>query len=60
MTWDQVQGIIRAVLVAVGTVLSTFGWMSGTTWEMVTGGVLAVAQVVWSIWHNGQQGPVKA
>lgn len=59
MTWDSVQGVLRALLAAAGGFVIAKGWATDATWVTVGGAVLAVAQAIWSVIHNSQQGPAK-
>lgn len=48
MTSDQITGIIRAVLAAIGGFILAKGWVSAETWAWIVGGVVTIAPVIWS------------
>jgi hypothetical protein len=49
---DQVTGIIRAVLAALGGFILAKGWVNAETWAWITGGVLTVGPAIWSWFNN--------
>lgn len=55
MTSDQIQGILRQILLGLGSVLTAHGVaISATDWTTIVGGVMAVVAVVWSlVFHSG-------
>jgi len=55
MTWDTIQGVLRAILAAVGGILVTKGYLDGNTLNDAIGGLLAVGTAIWSIIHNNAQ-----
>ncbi len=52
MTSDQLQGILRAVLAAVGGFVLAKGWLPADTWNWIVGGVVVAAPAVWSWFSN--------
>jgi hypothetical protein len=56
MTSDQITGILRAILAALGGFILAKGWVSAETWAWLTGGILTVGGAVWSLWSNRPAG----
>src|SRR5262245_37320009 len=53
MNLDQVLSIVRAILQILGTTLVSRGLiLSEADWTTISGGVLMVVPVAWSIWAN--------
>lgn len=52
MTSDQITGILRAILTALGGYFVTRGWLSSDTVNEVIGAVLTLGGAAWSIWSN--------
>jgi len=56
MTQDQFLSLLRAVLLIAGTFLITTathkGWISGGDWETLTGAVLTIVPLVWSMFAH--------
>lgn len=53
MNYAQFLGLIRHLLTIAGTVLVMFGKeVDGSNWQMLTGGVIALASLVWSIFSK--------
>jgi len=53
MNQDQVFSLVRTALTASGSVLATFGVVvSGSQWETIVGGVMAIISLVWSQIHH--------
>ncbi len=48
MTADQITGIIRAILAAIGGFVLAKGWVSAETWAWIVGGAATVGPVIWS------------
>ncbi len=49
MNYDQITSLIRSVLLSAGTLLAANGIaVTGTQWEAIVGGLMAVGAVVWS------------
>lgn len=46
---DQTLSIVRAVLLATGTILATLGVMANQVWEPISGVILALVPVAWSM-----------
>jgi uncharacterized membrane protein YjjB (DUF3815 family) len=51
---DNLQSIIRAVLVAGGGWLVNSGFVSAEQWQAVVGAVMALGAVAWAIYSNRQ------
>lgn len=49
--------MVRAALNIVGATMASKGIASGTEWESISGGVLALAAVVWGFWHHANPKP---
>jgi len=52
MTGDQIQGIIRAVLAAIGGFILAKGWVNAETWAWIVGGLSTVGPIVWTWFSN--------
>lgn len=52
MTWDQINGVVRAILTAIGGYLVGKGLLDQTTATELVGAVLTIAGAVWSIFSN--------
>lgn len=48
MTQDQINGILRAILTAVGGYFVNHGFVTGSVWDWITAGVLTIGPMVWS------------
>jgi hypothetical protein len=48
MTSEQIQGIIRAVLAAIGGFILAKGWVNAETWAWIVGGLTTIGPVIWS------------
>lgn len=48
MSADQITGILRAILAALGGFILAKGWVNAENWAWITGGILSVGPVVWS------------
>ena len=57
MNNDQITGIIRAILAAVGGLMVQRGYVDQQTLTTIIGAVLTLAAAAWSI-HNNQTGKV--
>jgi len=49
MTQEQVLGVVRHVLTAVGGILIAKGLVGEGNWTELTGAVMTLAGVIWSI-----------
>jgi hypothetical protein len=56
MSSDQITGILRAILAALGGFILAKGWVSAETWTWLTGGILTVGGALWSLWTNRPAG----
>lgn len=52
MTSDQILGVLRAILAAVGGFILAKGWITTEMWNWIVGGILSLAPVVWSFIAN--------
>lgn len=52
MSSDQITGIIRAILAAVGGFILAKGWVSAEMWAWLTGGAVTIGPVIWSWFAN--------
>ena len=52
MNADQVGGIVRAILTALGTIVVAKGWTDGATFTMISGAVVTLATTAWSVYSN--------
>jgi len=55
MSTDAIQGIVRAVLAAVGGFIVGKGWIDADTWTQVGGAALTILTAIWSVLHNNAQ-----
>lgn len=56
MSSDQITGIIRAVLAAIGGFVIARWPDQAAMWNWIAGGVLTVIPLVWTIWANRPAG----
>ena len=49
MTQDQINGIIRHVMTGIGSILVMKGTVDESTWFVVTGSLLGVVGILWSV-----------
>ena len=52
MNTDQIAGIIRAILAAVGGYLAAKGIGDTATWTLVSGAIITLVTAGWSIFSN--------
>ena len=52
MTSDQITGILRAILSALGGFVLAKGWVNAENWAWITGGLLTVGPTIWSWFSN--------
>ncbi len=57
MNSDQMTGIIRAILAAVGGLLVQRGYVDQQTLTTIIGAIMTLAAAAWSV-HNNQTGKV--
>jgi len=55
MSSDQFYGIVRHVVSAAGGIVITMGTSNADTVNQLTGGVLALAAIVWSIFSKSRK-----
>src|SRR6185369_15094872 len=48
MTSEQITGIIRAILAALGGFVLAKGWVSSETWAWIVGGAATIGPAIWS------------
>ncbi len=49
MTWEMTAGILRHLLTAAGGILASKGVIGASDVELVSGAIIAVGGVIWSI-----------
>jgi len=52
MNSDQITGIIRAVLAAIGGFIMAKGWVNAETWAWIVGGAATIGPAIWSWFTN--------
>lgn len=52
MTIDQITGVIRAILAALGGFILAKGWISVEYWNWLVGGVISIIPVIWTLINN--------
>ena len=52
MSKEQIAGIVRAVVAAVGGYFVGKGMLDGATMETIAGAVATLATAVWSVWSK--------
>ena len=52
MNADQIGGIVRAILTAVGGIVVAKGWTDGATFTLISGAIVTIAGALWSIYTN--------
>lgn len=52
MTVEQISGVVRAVLAAVGGFVLGKGWLDASTWNWIVGGIVTVVPVIWTFIAN--------
>ena len=55
MTSDQVTGIIRSILLAIGGFFIGKGYVSAETWAWIVGGAATIGPTIWSWVSNRPQ-----
>ena len=53
LSQEQVNGVIRHVMTGVGSILIMKGTVDEATWVVVTGSILGVAGILWSVFSKG-------
>jgi hypothetical protein len=59
MTTDQISGIIRAILAALGGFILAKGWVNAETWAWIVGGITTIGPVIWS-WVSNRPAAIAA
>jgi hypothetical protein len=59
MTSDQIQGLIRTILAALGGFIVAKGWVSSELWAWIVGGVATVGPAIWS-WVKNRPAAIAA
>lgn len=49
MNGDQLFGILRAILIYVGTTLATKGYVADSAWQLYSGAILSIATAVYAV-----------
>lgn len=52
MDTNQLSGLIRTVLAALGGFVLAKGWVSAETWAWIVGGAATVGPAIWSWFSN--------
>jgi multisubunit Na+/H+ antiporter MnhF subunit len=52
MTSEELAGILRAVLAALGGVLVTKGYLDNATMLAIVGAIVTIAVAAWSVWQK--------
>lgn len=52
MDTNQIQGIVRAIMAAIGGFILAKGWVNAETWAWIVGGVATVVPTVWTWFSN--------
>ena len=60
MSWDQILGILRAVIAAVGGWAVGKGYIDDATATSVGGAIVVIASSAWSVWANTQSAKIKS
>lgn len=62
MNQDQVFSLLRTVLQIAGTAIVAHGTLgiNGAMWEQLSGGILMLAPVIWSMWVHTDASKIKA
>lgn len=59
MSSDQITGIIRAILAAIGGFIIAKGWVNAETWAWIVGGVATIGPIIWS-WVSNRPASIAA
>lgn len=54
LTQEQIFGIVRHIMTGVGAILIAKGKVDESAWTLVTGSVLGVVGIVWSVLSKNQ------
>ena len=60
MSWDQVLGILRAIIAFAGGYAVNKGLTDEATVTSVGGAVIVIASAAWSTWANTQKAKIKS
>jgi len=52
MNTEQISGIVRHALGAIGGYVISIGVVTTTEWETITGAILILSSVAWSMWEK--------
>lgn len=53
-TQAQIEGAIRSVIIALGGVSGSFGYLTGVDWIALAGALATVGGLAWSLWSNSR------
>ena len=59
MSSDQITGIIRSILAALGGFIIAKGWVNAETWAWIVGGAATVGPMIWS-WISNRPAAIAA
>lgn len=67
MNNPQIESLIRAILLVLGTVLTNMGWTTNDQWNTVVtlamqiiGPTLMLAPIIWSMFAHSRQGTLRS
>ena len=52
LTQEQVNGIARHIMTGLGSILIMKGSVDESTWFVVTGSVLSIVSILWSVYSK--------
>ena len=55
ITQDQILAIVRHLLTMVGGVLMMHATVDAATWELISGAVIGIAGIAWSIYDKNKK-----
>ena len=55
ITQDQILAIVRHLLTMVGGVLMMHATVDAATWELISGAVICIAGIAWSIYDKNKK-----
>jgi hypothetical protein len=59
MTTEQITGLIRTILAALGGFIVAKGWVSSEMWAWIVGGAATVGPAIWS-WISNRPAAIAA
>lgn len=49
MTLEQLLGVVRHFLTGFGTILIAYGIFDSVTFEVLTGSIISIVSIIWSV-----------